>query len=73
MNDLLTLAVTAHGGLDRWRRFTFVKASVFRQRRALARQGKPGRPKQIRIEAHLRDEQMTTHLVDPKQAANLHA
>jgi hypothetical protein len=26
--DLLTLAVMAHGGLDRWEQFTSVKASI---------------------------------------------
>jgi len=64
MSDLLTLAVTAHGGLDRWRRFTFVKASVSVSGVLWEVKGKPDALKQIRIEAHLRDEQMTTHLVD---------
>jgi hypothetical protein len=64
MNDLLTLAVKAHGGLDRWNQFTSVRASVSVGGELWHVKGKPDALKHIRVEAHLRDEQMTTDFVD---------
>jgi hypothetical protein len=64
MNDLLTLAVKAHGGLDRWNQFTSVKASVSVGGALWHVKGQPDALKHIRVDAHLREEQMTTHFVD---------
>jgi hypothetical protein len=64
MNDLLTFAVKAHGGLDRWNQFTSVKANVSVGGALWHVKGKPDALKHIRVEAHLRDEQVTTHFVD---------
>ena len=63
MNDLLTLAVTAHGGLDRWRRFSSVQANASVAGVLWHVKGKSDALKDIRVEAHLRAEHMTTHLV----------
>ena len=61
MNDLLRLAVDAHGGLARWNRLKTVKASVSITGAIWQVKGKPDALKDIRIEAELHKERLMTH------------
>lgn len=62
MNELLTIAVGAHGGLRRWNRFTTLtaKASITG---ALWRLKRTAVLTQLFVEALLREQRVTTHLV----------
>jgi hypothetical protein len=61
MNDLLRLAVDAHGGLARWNRLKTVKASVSITGAIWQVKGKPDALKDISIEAELHKERLMTH------------
>jgi hypothetical protein len=61
MNDLLQVAVNAHGGLERWNQLETVKASVSITGAIWQLKGKPDVLQDIRIEAELHKERLTTH------------
>src|SRR5690348_11260390 len=61
MNDLLQLAVGAHGGLARWNRLKTVKASVSITGAIWHMKGKPDALNDISIEAELHEERLITH------------
>jgi hypothetical protein len=61
MNDLLQVAVDAHGGLSRWNQLKTVKASVSITGAIWQVKGKPDMLKDVSIEAELHQERLTTH------------
>jgi hypothetical protein len=61
MNDLLQVAVNAHGGLERWNQLKTVKASVSITGAIWQLKGKPDVLQDITIEAELHKERLTTH------------
>jgi hypothetical protein len=61
MNDLLQLAVDAHGGLTRWNQLKTVRASVSVTGVIWQVKGKPDALKDISIEAELHNERLMTH------------
>jgi hypothetical protein len=63
MNGLLELAVEAHGGLKRWSRLTTVKASLSITGTLWQLKGQPEALKDVVVEAQLKCQQLTTHLI----------
>jgi hypothetical protein len=63
MNDLLNLAVEAHGGLKRWSQLTTVKASVSITGKLWQLKAQPEALKDLVVEAQLKRQQLTTHLI----------
>ena len=63
MNDLLNLAVEAHGGLKRWSQLTTVKASLSITGKLWQLKAQPEALKDVVVEAQLKREQLTTHLI----------
>jgi len=63
MNDLLELAVEAHGGLKRWSQLTTVKASLSITGKLWQLKAQPEALKDVVVEAQLKREQLTTHLI----------
>jgi hypothetical protein len=63
MNDLLKLAVEAHGGLGRWNQLSFVKANVSITGAIWAVKGQPDVLKDVQIEATLHEQALTMHLL----------
>ena len=63
MNDLLELAVEAHGGLKHWSRLTTVKASLSITGKLWQLKAQPEAPKDVVVEAQLKRQQLTTHLI----------
>ena len=63
MNDLLNLAVEAHGGLKRWSQLTTVKASLSTTGKLWQLKAQPEALKDVGVEAQLKREQLTTHLI----------
>ncbi len=63
MNDLLELAVEAHGGLKRWRQLTTVKASLSITGELWQLKAQPEVLKDVVVEAQLKRQQLTTHLI----------
>jgi hypothetical protein len=61
MNDLLQVAVNAHGGLERWNHLKTVKASVSITCAIWQVKGKPDVLQDISIAAELHKERLTTH------------
>src|SRR6202051_1145103 len=61
MNDLLQVAVDAHGGLSRWNQLKRVKASLSITGAIWQMKGKPDILKHVSIEAELHKERLTTH------------
>jgi hypothetical protein len=61
MNDLLQVAVDAHGGLSRWNQLKRVKASLSITGAIWQVKGKPDILKDVSIEAELHEERLTTH------------
>jgi len=61
MNDLLQVAVDAHGGLSRWNQLKRVKASLSITGAIWQMKGKPDILKDVSIEAELHKERLTTH------------
>jgi hypothetical protein len=61
MNDLLQVAVDAHGGLSRWNQLKKVKASLSITGAIWQVKGKPDILKDVSIEAELHKERLTTH------------
>src|ERR1700730_15984636 len=63
MNDLLELAVEAHGGLKRWSQLTTVKASLSITGTLWQLKGQPEALKDVGVKAQLKRQQLTTHLI----------
>ena len=63
MTDLLNLAVEAHGGLKRWSQLTVVKASVSITGELWRLKVQPEALKDVAVEAQLKRQQLTTHLI----------
>ena len=63
MNDLLKMAVAAHGGLSRWNELATVKANVSVTGVIWHLKGKPDALNNISIEAQLHQERITTHFI----------
>ena len=63
MNDLLELAVEAHGGLKRWSQLTAVKANVSITGELWRLKAQPEALKNVVVEAQLKRQQLTTHLI----------
>jgi hypothetical protein len=61
MNDLLQVAVDAHGGLSRWNQLKRVKASLSITGAIWQMKGKPDILNDVSIEAELHKERLTTH------------
>jgi hypothetical protein len=62
MNDLLKLAVEAHGGLGRWNQLSFVKADASITGAIWAVKGQPDVLKDVQLEAKLHEQELTMHL-----------
>jgi hypothetical protein len=63
MNELLNLAVEAHGGLKRWSQLTAVKASVSITGELWQLKAQPEVLKDVVVDAQLKRQQLTTHLI----------
>jgi hypothetical protein len=63
MNDLLNLAVEAHGGLKRWSQLTVVKASISITGELWQLKAQPEVLKDVVVVAQLKRQQLTTHLI----------
>jgi hypothetical protein len=61
MNDLLQIAVDAHGGLSQWNQLKRAKASLSITGAIWLTKGKPDLLKDVSIEAELHKERLTTH------------
>jgi hypothetical protein len=61
MNDLLSAAVNAHGGLSRWNQLKTVTATLSITGAIWEVKGKPDALKDVSIEAQLQKESLTTH------------
>ena len=61
MNDLLQVAVDAHGGLSRWNQLKRVKASLSITGAIWQLKGKPDALADVSIETELHKERLTTH------------
>jgi hypothetical protein len=61
MNDLLEVAVNAHGGLSRWNQLKTVRAGLSITGAIWQMKGKPDALKDLSIEAQLHKESLTTH------------
>ena len=61
MNDLLQVAVDAHGGLSRWKQLKRVKASLSITGAIWQLKGKPDALADVSIEVELHKERLTTH------------
>jgi hypothetical protein len=64
MNDLLQVAVDAHGGLSRWNQLKRVKASLSITGAIWQLKGKPDALAEVSIEAELHKERLTPHFND---------
>ncbi len=63
MNDSLELAVEAHGGLKRWSQLTTEKASLSITGTLWQLKGQREALKDVVVEAQLKCQQLTTHLI----------
>ena len=63
MNELLEFALEAHGGLERLRELTEIKADLSVTGALWQAKSQSGALKHIRIEASLRQQRMTTHII----------
>ena len=63
MNELLQLAVRAHGGLDRWSQLKSLKSNISITGTLWQVKSRPDVLKEIRMEAELRRQQLTTYRV----------
>lgn len=61
MNDLLQVAIDAHGGLSRWNQLKRVNASLSITGAIWQVKGKPDILKDVSIESELHQERLTTH------------
>ena len=63
MNDLLNLAVEAHGDLKRWSQLKVVKASVSITGELWQLKAQPEVLKDVVVDGQLKRQQLTTHLI----------
>ena len=63
MNELLEVAVRAHGGLDRWSQLKNLKSNMSITGTLWQVKSRPDVLKEIRMEAELRSQQLTTYRV----------
>ncbi|MGB3549785.1 MAG: hypothetical protein WA993_03775 [Candidatus Binatus sp.] len=63
MNELLAIALDAHGGLERWNKLQRLTARMSISGRTWAIKGQPFLFKDFRIEMPLREQHMVTHLL----------
>jgi hypothetical protein len=63
MNDLLTLAVDAHGGLARWNQFKTVNARISMEGALWQAKGHLPEMKDTRVEARLQEQRLVIHHV----------
>jgi hypothetical protein len=63
MNELLNFALEAHGGLERWSELTEIKAELSVTGLLWKFKNQADTLKRVRIEADLRQQRMTTHIV----------
>jgi hypothetical protein len=66
MNDLLKLAVEAHGGLARWKKAASLEANISVTGALWHLKGKPDFLKDIHVEAKLHEQKMTTWISGQK-------
>ena len=64
MNDLLQLAITAHGGLERWEKVTSIEAGASITGAIWYVKGRPDVLKNVQVRADTRVEQLTMNFVD---------
>jgi hypothetical protein len=63
MNELLKLAVEAHGGLDRWNQFKTLKARISVTGALWQLRGQPNLLNDLYIESHLHEQKMKTRII----------
>ena len=67
LDNLLTFAIEAHGGLDAWNKLQTLRANVSIGGALWDLRGVPGLFKNIQVELKLHSQEVTTHLVDVDQ------
>ena len=67
MNELLELAVRAHGGLDRWNQLKSVTANMSITGGIWYVKGRPDVLKDVTLEAQLHEEKLIAHYHDQKR------
>jgi hypothetical protein len=63
MDNLLNLAIEAHGGLERWRQFNVVRANASITGALWHLKGQPDVPKNVQVAAQLHRQHLVTHLI----------
>jgi len=63
MDNLLKLAIEAHGGLERWRKFNVVRANASVTGALWLLKGQPDVLKNVRVVAQLHRQNLVTHLI----------
>ena len=63
MDDLLKLAIEAHGGLERWHQFNVVRANVSITGALWHLKGQPDVLKHVQVVAQLHRQHLVTHLI----------
>jgi hypothetical protein len=63
MDNLLKLAIEAHGGLERWHRFKVVRANVSITGAVWHLKGQPDVLKNVQVVAQLHRQHLVTHLI----------
>jgi hypothetical protein len=67
LDNLLTFAIEAHGGLDAWNKLQTLRGNVSIGGALWDLRGVPGLFKNIQVELKLHSQEVTTHLVDVDQ------
>lgn len=67
MNNLLEMAVEAHGGLARWKQLSTLKAKISEGGVVWEMKGKAEALKEVQIEVSLHTERLVTDLVQPRR------
>jgi hypothetical protein len=62
MNELLAIALDAHGGLDRWNKLKGLSAGMSISGSTWVIKGQPDLFNNVRIEMPIREQHMVTHL-----------
>ena len=63
MDDLLKLAIEAHGGLEHWREFNVVRANASITGELWHLKGQPDVLKYVQVVAQLDRQHLVTHLI----------
>jgi hypothetical protein len=71
MNNLLKLAIEAHGGPERWPQFNVVRATP-RSRARWHLKGQPDVLKNVQVVAQLHRRHLVTHLIGKDRRYTLH-